>query len=117
MYLWVLIGLGFLFLMMRKDNSRNIKVLMKNCAKWATTAQQDESPYLSVLHANYAAGYLAAINDVANPKEVHRCTGVDVKKFQEHIHNVQDMVTKKLIKKVPEFEGEVDLYLSSIANI
>jgi hypothetical protein len=29
---------------------------------------------------------------------------------------VQDMVTKKVIKRCPEFEGDVDLYLSSIAG-
>lgn len=115
--MWVIVCIIVIFLLYRKDNSKQIKTLMKNCAKWATTAQQDESPYLSVLHANYAAGYLAAINDIASPKEVHRSTGVDVPKFQQHVHNVQDMVTKKLIKKVPEFEGEVDLYLSSICNI
>lgn len=91
-------------------------MLTKRGAKWATTAQQDESPYLSVLHANYAAGYLSALKEIASPNEVHKCTGIDFMKFEQHILNVQEMVTQKLIKKCPEFAGEVDLYLSSIAG-
>lgn len=93
-----------------------IKKLVQKTAKWATTAQQDASPVNSLLHANYAAGYLWALKDLASDKEIHRATGIDVQKFEEHITNMQSMITKRVIKRCPEFEGEIDLYLSTIAG-
>jgi len=71
---------------------------------------------VSVLHANYSAGYLWALKDIATPKQIHNATGVDINKFEEHISNVQDMVTKKTLKKCPEFAGDVDLYLATIGG-
>ena len=92
----------------------NIEKLVRQSARFATAAQQDESPLVAVLHANYSAGYLWALKGIATPKQIHNATGVDVKKFEEHITNVQDMVTKKMLKKCPEFAGDVDLYLATI---
>jgi hypothetical protein len=37
-----------------------------------------------------------------------------VKKFREHITNVQDMTTKKTVDKFPDFAGQVDMYLSEM---
>jgi len=90
--------------------------LVKQSAKWATTAQQDESPLLATLHANYAVGYLWALKDIYSTDEISKKAGVNITQFEEHILNVQDMVTKKVIKKCPEFEGDVDFYLSTIAG-
>jgi hypothetical protein len=116
-YIFIFIGIMVLYFMFRNTGqAAHIKTLVKQAAKWATAAQQDASPVTSMLHANYASGYLWALKDIAKPKDIHRVTGIDFKKFEEHITNVQSMVTKKMIKKCPELEGEVDLYLSSIAN-
>lgn len=116
-YLYIIIGVLLLcYLWNRKRGPDTLTILTKAAAKWATTAQQDESPYVAVMHANYAAGYLQALKDVATPTEIYRQTGVEFKKFEEHILNVQDMVTQKVIKKCPEFAGNIDLYLSSIAQ-
>ena len=49
-------------------------------------------------------------------EEISKKAGIDITQFEQHILNVQDMVTKKVVKKCPEFEGDVDLYLSSIAG-
>lgn len=100
----------------KNNNGSNIKKLLRQSARYATAAQQDESPIIATLHANYAAGYLWALKDVATPKQVNQNTGVDLKTFEEHILNIQDMVSKKVVQKCPEFAGEVDLYLSSIAG-
>lgn len=93
-----------------------VKTLVKQAAKWATTAQQDTSPYLSVMHSNYATGYLMSLKDITSPREIHRITGIDFVNFERHILNVQEMVNTRLKEKVPEFAGEVDLYLSAIAE-
>jgi hypothetical protein len=39
-----------------------------------------------------------------------------VKKFTEHIINVQDMVTKKTTENCPEFVGQLDVYLAEIGG-
>lgn len=93
-----------------------IKQLLRQSARYATAAQQDAAPLMAVLHANYAAAYMYAMLDIATDSQIHNMTGVDMKKFREHITNVQDMVTKKTVDKCPEFAGEIDLYLSTIAG-
>tara|TARA_R110002072_G_scaffold139483_1_gene283132 strand:+ start:22383 stop:22763 length:381 start_codon:yes stop_codon:yes gene_type:complete len=117
---WYLLAAAILFLFfIRGSNGTSkstIDKLVRQAARFATAAQQDESPLVSVLHANYSAGYLWALKDIATPKQIHNATGVDIQKFEEHILNVQDMVTKKTLKKCPEFAGDVDLYLATIGG-
>ncbi len=119
MWLYLLAALLIFFVFIRGSNGASkasIEKLVRQSARFATVAQQDESPLVSVLHANYSAGYLWALKDIATPKQIHNATGVDIKKFEEHISNVQDMVTKKTLKKCPEFAGDVDLYLATIGG-
>ena len=118
MYLYIIGALVLIWFMWFKNRTgeSTIQKLVKNAAKWATTAQQDESPMMAMLHANYASGYLWALKDIAGPKDIQRITGVDFKLFEEHILGVQDQVTKKVTEKCPEFVGQVDLYLATIAN-
>lgn len=94
----------------------NIQKLVRQTARWATAAQQDESPLVALLHANYAAGYLWALKDIATPIEIEKSAGIEMKRFEKHITDVQDAVTQKVVKKCPQFAGEVDLYLSTIAG-
>ena len=119
MWLYLLAAILIFFLFIRGTNGASkatIEKLVRQSARFATAAQQDESPLVSVLHANYSTGYLWALKDIATPKQIHNATGVDIKKFEEHITNVQDMVTKKTLKKCPEFAGDVDLYLATIGG-
>lgn len=104
------------YLMARKTSETPVQKLVRQAARWATASQQDQSPLVALLHANYAAGYLWALKDIASEKEINRIAGIDLRQFEEHIVNVQDMTTKKVIKACPEFAGEVDLYLSTIAG-
>lgn len=104
------------YLMARKTSDTPVQKLVRQAARWATASQQDQSPLVALLHANYAAGYLWALKDIASEKEINRIAGIDLRQFEEHIVNVQDMTTKKVIKACPEFAGEVDLYLSTIAG-
>jgi len=118
-YVYVGVGLLLVYLLFfRKPNmNQQIKLLVKQAAKWATTAQQDTSPYLSVMHSNYATGYLMSLKDIATPQQIHTVTGIDFVTFEKHILNVQEMVNTRLKEKVPEFAGEVNMYLSAIAEI
>lgn len=118
MNFYFIIGIIILIIIFfpKNKNGSNIKKLLKQSAKYATTAQQDNSPIVATLHANYAAGYLWALKEIASEKQIHQNTGVDLKVFEEHILNIQDMVSKKVVQKCPEFAGDIDLYLSSIAG-
>lgn len=108
-----------MFLVMQNKTrgiTKSIEKLVRQSARYATAAQQDKSPVIALLHANYAAGYLYALKDIATDSQIHNATGIDVKKFTEHVVNVQDMVTKKTSDKCPEFAGQVDVYLAEIGG-
>jgi hypothetical protein len=119
MYLYLIAAVFVLFLVMQNKTrgmNKSIEKLVRQSARYATAAQQDASPVIAVLHANYAAAYLYALKDIATDSQIHNATGIDVKKFKEHITNVQDMVTRKTSEKCPEFVGEVDIYLAQIGG-
>ena len=119
MYLYLIAAVFVLFLMMQNKTrgmKKSIEKLVRQSARYATAAQQDSSPVIAVLHANYAAAYLYALKDIATESQIHNATGIDVKKFKEHVTNVQDMVTRKTSEKCPEFVGEVDSYLAQIGG-
>ena len=117
MYLYLIVAIFVLFLMMQnrsRGTKSSIEKMVKQSAQYAITAQQDVSPVMSVRHANYAVAHLYALGNIATDTQIHNATGIDVKKFKEHITNVQEMVTKKTVDKFPDFEGQVDMYLSEI---
>lgn len=119
MYLYLIAAIFVLFLMMQNKTrgmNKAIEKLVRQSARYATAAQQDASPVIAVLHANYGAAYLYALKDIATDSQIHNATGIDVKKFKEHVTNVQDMVTRKTSEKCPEFVGEVDIYLAQIGG-
>jgi hypothetical protein len=109
-YLYLIAVIFVLYLMMA------IEKLVRQSARYAVAAQQDASPVIAILHANYAAAYFYALKDIASESQIHNATGIDVKKFKEHITNVQDMVTRKTSEKCPDFVGEVDIYLAQIGG-
>jgi hypothetical protein len=119
MYLYLFVAI-IILLMVMQNRSRGMKQsidkMVKQSAKYAIMAQQDASPVMSVRHGNYAAAYLHALKDIATETQIHNATGIDVKKFKEHISNVQDMTTKKTVDQFPDFAGQSDMYLSEIAG-
>lgn len=118
-YLYLIAVIFVLYLMMQNKTrgmNKAIEKLVRQSARYAVAAQQDASPVIAVLHANYAAAYFYALKDIASESQIHNATGIDVKKFKEHVTNVQDMVTRKTSEKCPEFVGEVDVYLAQIGG-
>ena len=118
MYLYLLVAVFVMFLFVQNKSrgmKKSIEKLVRQSARYAVTAQQDSSPVIALQHANYAVAYLYALKDIASDSQIHNSTGIDVKKFTEHIKNVQDMVTKKTSEKCPNLIGEVDIYLSDLA--
>jgi len=93
-----------------------IDKMIRQSARYATAAQQDESPLIAVLHANYSAAYFYALTDIASYNEIHNATGIDVKKFREHLIRVQDETTRKITEACPQFRGQIDLFLATIGG-
>lgn len=118
-YLYLIAVIFVLYLIMQNKTrgmNKAIEKLVRQSARYAVAAQQDASPVIAILHANYAAAYFYALKDIASESQIHNATGIDVNKFKEHITNVQDMVTRKTSEKCPEFVGEVDVYLAQIGG-
>ena len=118
-YLYLIAIIFILYLMMQNKTrgmNKAIEKLVRQSARYAVAAQQDASPVIAILHANYAAAYFYALKDIASESQIHNATGIDVKKFKEHVTNVQDMVTRRTSEKCPDFVGEVDIYLAQIGG-
>lgn len=97
------------------DKSQIIKTLVRQAARWSTAAAQDENAMISVLHANYGAGYLWALRDIATDEEIYNATHIDVLKFRDDITKIQDYSTMKLMKLCPNY-APTQTYLTKIAK-
>ncbi len=93
-----------------------IQTLVRQSARWSLAAKQDKNPLIAVLHANYGAGYLWALKDIANDEQIKTATGVNMSDFTKKIVAIQDSVTKKLAKMCPEYAGDPDKYLAAVAG-
>lgn len=92
-----------------------LKILVRQAARWATAARQDDNPMIAVLHANYGAGYLWAVQDIATPAEVETATGINWKRFKQEILDTQDSAAQRMAKSCPRFAPKKS-YLTRIAR-
>lgn len=74
-----------------------IKTLARQAARWSTAAEQDNNPYIALLHANYGAGYLWALKDIATDNEIEEVLNIDVLKFRDDITTIQDNVSRRIL--------------------
>ena len=99
----------------RKLHNDAINTLVRQASRWSTAAQQDKSIMIAVLHANYGAGYLWALKDIATSEQIYEATGIDILQFETEIVNIQDTVTKRMIKECPNY-GPPRSYLTQLAG-
>lgn len=100
----------------KKFYNKLINKLVRQTARWATAASQDDNPVIEVLHANYAAGYLWALKDIATNKDIENATKIDMNKFQKNVVDIQDKANKKLVKLCPNFIKTDNIYLAKIGG-
>lgn len=96
--------------------SKIINTLMRQCSRWAIASTQDKNPMISLLHANYAAGYLWALKDIADDIQIKRASNIDISYFTNKITNIQDQSTQKVSKYCPQFLKYLDKDLSFISG-
>ena len=94
------------------EKDKNIKSLLRQTSRWAVASEQDKSPMISVLHANYAIGYLQALQDIASEKEINQY--VNFPKFKEILYKIQDNAVKKVVSSCPEYIGDLNKELALI---
>jgi len=92
-----------------------LPILVRQAARWSVAAQQDQNPMIANLHANYGAGYLWALQDIATHQEIEGATGIDWKQFRDEILKTQDLAAQKLAKTCPKFAPKPG-YLTRIAK-
>ena len=100
----------------KKFHNKLINKLVRQTARWATAASQDDNPVIEVLHANYSAGYLWALKDIATNKDIENATKIDMNKFQKNVVDIQDKANKKLVKLCPNFIKTDNIYLAKIGG-
>jgi hypothetical protein len=100
----------------KRFHNKLINKLVRQTARWSTAASQDDNPVIAVLHANYAAGYLWALKDIATNEEIKNSSNVDMNKFQKNIINTQDKTNKKLATLCPNFIKTDNPYLAKIGG-
>ena len=61
--------------------SRIINILTRQTARWSSASNQDKSPLVAVLHANYGMGYLMALKDIATPQQIKSVSNINMQKF------------------------------------
>ena len=96
------------------DNT--IKILLRQSSRWAIAADQDVSPLIALLHANYGAAYLWALLQVASEEQINNSVNIDLQKFKKEISAIQDAATQKATKACPAFAGELNSYLLEIGG-
>ena len=99
----------------KTDNKETIQILVRQASRWSVAATQDMNPMIALLHANYGAGYLWALRDIATDDEIYDATGIDVIKFKNEITKIQDDATIKVAKTCPNFAPQ-STYLSGLAG-
>ena len=99
----------------RKLQDESIKTLVRQASRWAVAAEQDKNIMISVLHANYGAGYLWAIKDIATSDQVYEATGIDLVKFESEIIKIQDEMNKRMFRECPSY-GPPRSYLTQLSG-
>jgi hypothetical protein len=95
------------------DNKyKNIRTLIRQTARWAIASEQDESPMVAVLHANYAVGYLQALQDIYTENDINKF--IDLQDFKYKLYKIQDDAVKKVVNICPEYVGDIDRELALV---
>ena len=89
-----------------------IASLVRQASRWATAAEQDKNAMIALLHANYAAGYLWALRDIASDTEIEAAVpGLSLPTFIDEIVATQDKATRRVSSLCPAFAPTEPPYL------
>lgn len=70
---------------------------------------------IAVLHANYGAGYLWAVKDIATDDQIAKAANIDVRKFENEIIEIQDQATIRMSQLCSEY-APTPSYLTTLGG-
>lgn len=97
-------------------DASNMKTLVRQSARWSNASLQDSSPIVSLLHANYGAGYLWALQDLYTANEIEASTGTNFNQLKDKIIKAQDSATRKVALACPQFNKYLDMELARLGG-
>jgi hypothetical protein len=77
--------------------------LIRQSARYGLASLNDDSPLISLLHANYSAGYWFSLKDILGDY----VPDIDVLKYEAEIDKIQANATKKMVSACPYFVGNL----------
>lgn len=111
------------YVFLRNNNSKHvspegIRKMIRQIIRYGVAAEQDENPFIEVLHANYSKGILDILKTLSTTQDIESAIGgeFNFQHFMTDITRIQDNATLKLsevcgISYVPEHT-----YLSQVAK-
>tara|TARA_B100001094_G_C18174634_1_gene797182 strand:- start:1809 stop:2213 length:405 start_codon:yes stop_codon:yes gene_type:complete len=121
-YIFIGICIGYILTcLLKPDNSFTvggnqnfkdfaIKKLLRASSRWLVAAENDLSPLISLLHAQYGISTWWSLKDIATDSEIEKATGINVKEHEKQITGVQDVVTKRVVMECPKFAKNMNKY-------
>lgn len=113
MILHVIVGLLIIIMVLlfalckSKEGTRHqndIEELVRQTSRWAVASQQDKSPMIALLHANYAAGYLQALELIGTENEIDAVTNLE--NLRKKVYRTQDKAAQKVLFTCPNYVGK-----------
>lgn len=78
-----------------------IRVLLRQAARYAIAAEQDLNPLIAVLHADYAAGMIYAIQAAWPEWQFREATGLWFRAVLAEVVRIQDAAHRKMAAACP----------------
>jgi hypothetical protein len=88
----------------KNEKRKQTQALIRQIARWTVASQQDTSPMIALLHANYAAGYLQALELITTEKEINEFT--NPQELRTKVYNTQDHAAQQVASSCPGYLGK-----------
>jgi hypothetical protein len=99
----------------KKSLSNIAKKLIKKAAQLSVVSTQSDDPIMSVQKANYAIGYLDALQDIMTDAEITNLVDIDLNKFRRELNKVQSHNISSVKLRCPSLSSDKK-YLLEIAT-
>ena len=94
-----------------------VQKLVKECSTWAIMSQQDKSPLLALIHANYAVSHIYALQQIATPEFIYEATSVHIDKLESEVTNLQKLCSDNLIREHPEISPPGNVFNDALQSL
>ena len=86
------------------EKKKQTQALIRQIARWTVASQQDTSPMIALLHANYAAGYLQALELITTEQEINQFSSLQ--ELRKQVYQTQDKAARQVVASCPNYLGK-----------